>query len=121
MKKNIKENYSNHTLIEAKLETGRTHQIRVHLAYQKFPLLGDPLYSQRTFLPKKADPDNPLHQGPLDIIKNFSRQALCAYALEFSHPITGEILSFKIQIPEDFKAVLNSLDYFESRGINNPK
>ncbi len=100
------ERFSQHTLIEARLETGRTHQIRVHMAHKKFPLLGDPLYGPRTFVPKNANAET------IEQFRNFKRQALCAYALFLDHPITGEPLEFEISLPPDMQAILDTLQKF---------
>ena len=96
--------YSNHTLIEARLETGRTHQIRVHMAHKKFPLFGDLVYGPRVFMPKEAD------EEVLKQFRNFKRQALCAYALSFNHPVTGELLEFEIDLPEDMQGLIDTLE-----------
>lgn len=103
----VLEQYSNHTLIEARLETGRTHQIRVHMAHKKFPLFGDLVYGPRVFMPKCAD------EKVLAQFRNFKRQALCAYALSFAHPTTGELLEFEIDLPEDMQGLLDTLSSHE--------
>ncbi len=87
----VKERFSRHTFIECRLETGRTHQIRVHMAYLGHPLVGDPLYGTR--------------KNNLD----FPGQALHAYALGFLHPRTGAPLYFEASLPEHFQLVLNAL------------
>lgn len=90
------------TLLKVQLETGRTHQIRVHLTELKFPLVGDKLYGQPL-----------LNRGNKAEIReallNFPRQALHAYELHFIHPETEEELSFTAPIPEDLEALLNTL------------
>lgn len=87
----VKERFHRHTFIECRLETGRTHQIRVHMAYLGHPLVGDPLYGTR--------------KNNLD----FPGQALHAYALGFLHPRTGELLYFEAPLPEHFQSVLKNL------------
>ncbi|MBQ1187476.1 MAG: RluA family pseudouridine synthase, partial [Peptococcaceae bacterium] len=87
----VKERFAKNTFIECRLETGRTHQIRVHMAYLGHPLVGDPLYGTR--------------KNNLD----FPGQALHAYALGFVHPRTGEELYFEAPIPEHFQSVLKTL------------
>lgn len=87
----VKERFAHHTFIECRLETGRTHQIRVHMAYLGYPLVGDPLYGTR--------------KNNLD----FSGQALHAYALGFKHPRTEESLYFEAPLPEHFQTVLKNL------------
>lgn len=87
----VKERFTRNTFIECRLETGRTHQIRVHLAYLGYPLVGDPLYGTR--------------KNNLD----FPGQALHAYALGFIHPRTGEALYFEAPLPAQYQAVLQNL------------
>lgn len=86
------------TYVECRLETGRTHQIRVHLADHGTPLLGDPLYG-------KPPKDEPLR----GLAETLGRQALHAAVLGFKHPITGEALRFETPVPPDFQRVLNAL------------
>ena len=78
--------YGDHTLVEVRIKTGRTHQIRVHLSHMGHPIAGDILYG-----------------GGTDLI---DRQALHAFHIEFSHPMTGERVSFDAPLPEDLKKVL---------------
>jgi len=85
-------------LVRCSLETGRTHQIRVHLAEHGHPILGDPLYGKSI-----GDPDLRRVSGEL------GRQALHAAVLAFAHPITGEPMRFKTEPPEDFQRALRSL------------
>ena len=87
----VLERFGNFTLIEAKLETGRTHQIRVHMAHIKHPLLGDELY------------------GPAKNREGAKRQMLHAGVLGFIHPATEEYLEFESPLPEDFEKVLSRL------------
>ena len=87
----VKERFARNTFIECRLETGRTHQIRVHMSYLGHPLVGDPLYGTR--------------KNNLD----FPGQALHAYALGFVHPRTGEELYFEAPMPEHFQSVLKTL------------
>jgi 23S rRNA pseudouridine1911/1915/1917 synthase len=84
------------TLVEARLETGRTHQIRVHFSAIGHPVAGDPVYSRR----------DPLGLG---------RQFLHSHRLEFPHPFTGEDLRFDAPLPEDLEAVLVRLRAAEGR------
>jgi 23S rRNA pseudouridine1911/1915/1917 synthase len=95
--------YRVHTLIDVKLETGRTHQIRVHMAHVGHPLVGDPVYGGRARLPKQATPEL------VDALQGFRRQALHARRLELEHPESGEWLSWEAPIPEDFAALLTLL------------
>ena len=92
------------SLLECRLATGRTHQIRVHLAARAHPLVGDPLYLKRIPAASKSLPD---HQRRA--LLDFPRQALHAAKLGFNHPRTGQPLSFETKIPTDFQTLLNSL------------
>ena len=89
-----------HTLLRVKLETGRTHQIRVHMAYIRLPLLGDPVYGGRPRLPPGASP------RCIEVIQRFRRQALHAERLALRHPVTGEWLEWRAEIPADLAELL---------------
>jgi len=97
------ERFKNHTHIRLKLETGRTHQIRVHMAFIQYPLIGDPQYGGRLKMPKACTPEL---QGQL---RNFRRQALHAKRLELSHPVTGEWMEWEVDLPDDMKRLLEAL------------
>lgn len=86
------------------LETGRTHQIRVHMAYIHHPLIGDPLYAGRPRIPKGAS------AALIDAVRAFSRQALHARRLELLHPLTGEAAQWESELPEDFIALRRVLE-----------
>lgn len=86
--------------VTLKLETGRTHQIRVHMAELGYPLLGDPLYGGRLRKNMSAH---------LDVIGEFPRQALHAEALSLQHPATGETHEWQIPLPEDMRRLLEQL------------
>lgn len=92
------------SLVECRLETGRTHQIRVHMAHIGNPLVGDPEYG--TGFRTKA---NLLPEPAKSIVDAFHRQALHAYLLVFEHPSTGEIMSFEAPLPDDMETVLEAL------------
>ncbi len=92
-----------HTHIRLKLETGRTHQIRVHMSYINYPLVGDQLYGGRFRLPKGISPEL---QGCL---KGFQRQALHAKRLEIWHPVTGEPMAWEVDLPDDIQQLLDGL------------
>ncbi len=92
------------SLIECRLETGRTHQIRVHLAHIGHGLIGDPVYGGRRKIRTDA-----LAEGATDAIAAFSRQALHAQVLGFEHPVTGEMLRFEAPAPSDMAALLTHL------------
>ncbi len=95
---------ANATLLNIKLMTGRTHQIRVHMAHIYHPILGDALYSGRPKHPKNLD------EHARDLFLNFKRQALHAECLSFKHPILDETLHLKASLPEDFQMLLNALE-----------
>jgi 23S rRNA pseudouridine1911/1915/1917 synthase len=89
-------------LLEARLQTGRTHQIRVHCAYIGHPIVGDPLYG-----PRLRDPNiPPAVRRALDGLEG---QALHAYRLSFDHPVTGDRLTFTAPPPADMQALLEAL------------
>ncbi len=92
-----------HTDVRASLETGRTHQIRVHMAHLGFPLVGDRVYGGRLKLPPAAS------EELISILRRFRRQALHARRLQFTHPRSGEPVSFLAPIPGDHRALLDAL------------
>ncbi|NVK39741.1 MAG: 23S rRNA pseudouridine(1911/1915/1917) synthase RluD [Oceanospirillaceae bacterium] len=95
--------YRAHTHIRLKLETGRTHQIRVHMSHINYPLVGDPLYGGRFRLPKGVS--EPL----VKVLRGFQRQALHAKKLELWHPSTGELMSWEVDLPADMQVLLDAL------------
>lgn len=97
--------YRFHTRIKIQLETGRTHQIRVHMAHINFPILGDQTYAPRLQLPKGAS--TPL----IEMLRSFKRQALHAYELSFIHPITQEPVSFNAPLPDDMQELIEVLKH----------
>lgn len=99
----ILERFQLHTLIQCELETGRTHQIRVHMAHIGFPILGDMVYGSNSKLPAQLSDDEK------QTIKRFKRQALHATQLHFDHPITEEPLVFDCPMPADMQALLTLL------------
>jgi 23S rRNA pseudouridine1911/1915/1917 synthase len=99
----IEERFRAHTLLRVQLETGRTHQIRVHLAHAGLPVVGDPVYGgRRRLIAGDAASLNVL-------LSEFRRQALHAYRLEFEHPLSGRALKFEAELPADFEALLGAL------------
>ena len=92
--------YRAHTLVRCQLETGRTHQIRVHMAHIHFPLVGDKLYGGRPRLPKAAS------QELIDALQQLPRQALHAFKLELAHPVTDQVLEWEVDMPDDMKQLL---------------
>jgi 23S rRNA pseudouridine1911/1915/1917 synthase len=99
--------YQNHTHVKVILETGRTHQIRVHLSHIGYPLIGDPMYGGKVRFPKKAD------TVLKEALVNFKRQALHARKLTLTHPISGELMSWKAPLPEDMLALLDVLSAYD--------
>lgn len=102
------------TLVEARLETGRTHQIRVHLAAVRHPVVGDPVYGGRVRKSLSLRPAERSLAGSL--LRVLRRQALHAASLELTHPVSGRPLRFESPIPEDFARALELLRAF----IENP-
>ncbi len=96
------------SLIECRLETGRTHQIRVHLASIGHPLIGDPVYGRGPGL-AGLRPGDPAALRALAILSDFRRQALHARILGFQHPVTGEALRFEAEPPADFRTLREAL------------
>jgi 23S rRNA pseudouridine1911/1915/1917 synthase len=98
----LRERFRAHTLIECRLETGRTHQIRVHMAHIKHPLVGDPLYS-RLANPRGASAE------VVAILRDFRRQALHAEKLSFAHPVSDETITVEAAMPADMQALVAAL------------
>ena len=96
----VLERFRAFTYISVKLETGRTHQIRVHFAWRRHALVGDPVYGGRLALPKGAS------EPVIDMLRGFKRQALHASSLAFEHPTSGEVVKFEVPPPGDFQALL---------------
>lgn len=99
----LRERFRNHTLLECRLETGRTHQIRVHMNHIKHPIIGDPLYGGPLKLPRGATPEL------VEQLRGFRRQALHAEVLSFEHPITGEPVRCEAPAPADMLTLLSVL------------
>ena len=94
------------SLIGCKLETGRTHQIRVHMSSMGHSLIGDKIYGG---LPKINKRQNILDKDLISKCKNFSRQALHSKTLSFQHPISNELMNFDVDLPNDMKNLINSI------------
>ncbi len=107
----IKEKYRNHCLLKVRLETGRTHQIRVHMQYIGYPVFGDPVYGQRLVVPRHAS------EKLVTVLKEFRRQSLHAQKLSFIHPGTGECVFFEQDLPGDMQRLIELLK--EDRAIND--
>ena len=99
----IAERFGAHTHLDVSLDSGRTHQIRVHLAWRKHPLIGDPVYGGRAMRPAGAS------DRLLSALQEFPRQALHARELAFLHPESDESLQFSAPIPEDLAELLGCL------------
>jgi 23S rRNA pseudouridine1911/1915/1917 synthase len=99
----VLERFRAHTYLSVKLETGRTHQIRLHLSHIKYPIVGDPTYGGRFGLPRGATPALGL------TLRGFKRQALHAATLGFEHPRSGKRLVLQSAVPADFAQLLEAL------------
>lgn len=99
----IMERFRNYTRLRLRLETGRTHQIRVHMAHIAHPLLGDQVYGGRPRPPKGASEEF------LQVLRGFQRQALHAIMLRLAHPISGEIMEWHAPLPDDFVELITAL------------
>jgi 23S rRNA pseudouridine1911/1915/1917 synthase len=99
----VEERFANHTLIRLQLETGRTHQIRVHMEYIHYPLLGDPVYGGRFRLPPQCSTE--LERQ----LRVFKRQALHAAKLGLEHPLTGDYCEWEAPLPGDMSQLLEAL------------
>ena len=97
------ERFAAHTYISVVLETGRTHQIRVHFAHRRHALVGDPVYGGRLALPAGAS------EEVIAMLRSFRRQALHAKKLEFIHPTSGAQMRLEVEPPADFESVLDVL------------
>lgn len=100
----VLERFRAHTLVRAELESGRTHQIRVHLAHIGFPVVGDPLYGGRRRIPAGCTPDLAAALGA------FRRQALHAERLALTHPVTGRKMEWQAPLPADMQGLLAALE-----------
>ncbi len=99
----VKERFTRHTLIQVKLETGRTHQIRVHMAHIRYPLVGDPLYGGRFQLPAGCS------EELVEVLRGFKRQALHAEKLGLIHPLSGDYCQWQIAMPNDMETLVQVL------------
>ena len=96
--------YRSHTHLRVNLETGRTHQIRVHMAWLKHPIVGDPVYGGRARVPKTAS------ATLVKALQTFPRQALHASALKLQHPLTQKTVHFESPLPSDMQHLLTVLE-----------
>jgi 23S rRNA pseudouridine1911/1915/1917 synthase len=99
----VVERFGAHTLLRVALETGRTHQIRVHMAHLRWSIVGDPLYGGSLRLPAGAS------ETLKDALRGFKRQALHAETLVFAHPVTGEEVRNSAPLPDDMRQLLEVL------------
>jgi 23S rRNA pseudouridine1911/1915/1917 synthase len=99
----VRERFRAHSLVDVKLETGRTHQIRVHFAHRRHALIGDSVYGGRLALPAGAS------QPLIEELRGFKRQALHAARLKLMHPISGAELELEAPVPEDLARLIDVL------------
>jgi 23S rRNA pseudouridine1911/1915/1917 synthase len=97
------ERFRAHSHIKVQLETGRTHQIRVHMAHQRYPLIGDPVYGGRLRLPPACS------EALQGLLRRFRRQALHASRLGLVHPTSGEYMEWCAPLPQDMQQLLSVL------------
>lgn len=100
----VLERFGVHTYLRCQLETGRTHQIRVHLQFLKAPMLGDPVYGIGNILPLKL-----MTQTLRDAVAGFKRQALHAIKLGLIHPVTQQPMEWQIELADDMKLLLEAM------------
>ncbi|MDD2738247.1 MAG: 23S rRNA pseudouridine(1911/1915/1917) synthase RluD [Methylomonas lenta] len=99
----LEQRFKRHTLIRVKLETGRTHQIRVHMTHINYPLIGDQVYGGRFQMPAECNP------ALAEALRSFKRQALHATKLGLEHPETGEYMEWELPMPEDMQNLIKLL------------
>lgn len=104
----VLERFAVHSYLRCRLETGRTHQIRVHMQHIGAPIVGDPVYGLRGIVPNKS-----MTPTLREALKVFKRQALHAVRLGLIHPATGEFMEWQIELPADMKALLEAMRYVE--------
>lgn len=100
----VLERFAVHTYLRCMLETGRTHQIRVHMQFLKAPIVGDPVYGMSNIIPHKM-----MTANLLETVKDFKRQALHAIKLGLIHPETQQAMEWQIELPQDMKILLESM------------
>jgi 23S rRNA pseudouridine1911/1915/1917 synthase len=110
----ILERFGVHTYLRCNLETGRTHQIRVHMQYLKAPIVGDPVYGLKSIMPIKS-----MSEVLRQHVLGFNRQALHAIRLGLIHPLSGEAMEWSIDLPDDMKALLEIIRA-EQLGVTEP-
>jgi 23S rRNA pseudouridine1911/1915/1917 synthase len=107
----VLERFGVHTYLRCQLETGRTHQIRVHMQFLKAPMLGDPVYGIGNIIPHKL-----MTQTLRDAVTGFNRQALHAVKLGLMHPKTNEFMEWQIELAEDMKGLLEAMRHEDPSG-----
>lgn len=105
----VEHRFPHHTLLKVRLETGRTHQIRVHMAYLRHPVFGDPLYGGRPRIPAGAGTEL------VEILRGFNRQALHACELSLEHPHSGKTMKWNTPLPRDMQTLLDALHNDQAR------
>jgi 23S rRNA pseudouridine1911/1915/1917 synthase len=100
----VKARYRAHTLVDVRLQSGRTHQIRVHMAHIGFPIVGDPLYGGRLRVPPDCSEDLP------QVLRAFRRQALHAVGLGLIHPLHRKSMSWTAPLPDDMRQLVDALE-----------
>ena len=110
----VLERFRAHTYVDVKLETGRTHQIRLHLAHLHYPIVGDPVYGGRFARPAGAS------DALVATLRGFKRQALHAASLAFEHPRTGRRVEFHAALPADFQGLLAALRADAAAAVRAP-
>lgn len=106
----VLERFSVQTYMRCNLETGRTHQIRVHMQFLKAPIVGDPVYGFRNIVPIRS-----MTQTLRDEVSQFNRQALHAIKLGLNHPATNEFMEWQIELADDMKALLEAMRHEDPR------
>lgn len=99
----VMKKYRAHTLVQVKLESGRTHQIRVHMAHLNYPVVGDPVYGGRLKIPAGAG------EHLKEVLRGFKRQALHALKLSLIHPMTGKRVQWAASVPRDMSELMEAL------------
>jgi len=105
----IEQKFNHFTLLRVKLETGRTHQIRVHLSHINHSIVGDPLYSIRNQKPRAMD------QSFTEVFESFRRQALHAVSLGLTHPGSGKKMNWQAPLPDDFAQLIDAIKQHDAR------
>lgn len=99
--------YQHYTHLHVQLETGRTHQIRVHMSHIKHPIVGDPVYGNNKSIRKGVD------SSLRDFILNFNRQALHAFSLDLTHPVSKQEMKFIAELPDDIESLIDALNNYD--------